>query len=433
VSVLLRILVVLLLVLGSAVFVAAEYALITARRARLEERASRGSRGARAALRLMDKPVLFISSTQLGITVFAILVGAIGEPLISDLMEPPLSTTLSFLIAFAILTYFSVVLGELVPKAVALQKAEALAVVLSVPLVVLGRIAHPIVWLLQVSANASLRAIRVKPAPAGMIAYTREDIRHSVAAAEDVGEFQEAEEEMLYKVFDFASKEVSAVMVPRPEVVAISVDMPPEDALATVVDSPFTRYPVFRGTLDEIIGVLHVRDLFGAMHDLGMASVSLEAIVRPAYVVPETKDLAALLADFRRGKQHMAVVVDEYGAMEGIVTLEDVLEEIVGEIEDEFDLPDTSVERIDESRIRIDGTYTIDDFNEEFDTDLEQEDFHTMAGLLFGELGRQPEVGDEVTVSGLRLHVLEVDGSRIGRIEVEFGVEETPAGAPEAA
>ena len=181
-----------------------------------------------------------------------------------------------------------------------------------------------------------------------MIAYTREDIRHSVAAAEDVGEFEEAEEEMLYKVFDFASKEVYAVMVPRPEVVAISVDMPPEDALATVVDSPFTRYPVYRGSLDEIVGVLHVRDLFGAMHDLGIAAVSLDAIVRPAYVVPETKDLAALLADFRREKQHMAVVVDEYGAMEGIVTLEDVLEEIVGEIEDEFDLPDTSVERIDE-------------------------------------------------------------------------------------
>ena len=431
-SVLLRIVVVLLLVLGSALFVAAEYALITARRARLEERAGRGSPGARAALRLMDEPVRFISSTQLGITIFAILVGAIGEPLISDLMEPPLSTTVSFLIAFALLTYFSVVLGELVPKAVALQRAEALAVVLSVPLDLLGRVAHPVVWLLQVSANFALRLIRVKPAPAGMIAYTREDIRHSVAAAEDVGEFQEAEEEMLYKVFDFASKEVSAVMVPRPEVVAISVEMPPEDALATVVDSPFTRYPVYRGSLDEIVGVLHVRDLFGAMHDLGIASVSLEAVVRPAYVVPETKDLAALLADFRRGKQHMAVVVDEYGAMEGIVTLEDVLEEIVGDIEDEFDLPDTSVERIDEHRIRIEGTYTIDDFNEEFGTDLEHEDFHTMAGLVFGELGRAPEVGDKVTTDGLRLSVLEIEGSRILKIEVEFGVE-TPADAPEAA
>jgi len=434
VSVFLRILVVLLLVLGSAVFVAAEYALITARRARLEERVLGGSRGARASLRLMDEPVRFISSTQLGITIFAILIGAIGEPLISDLMEPPLSAGVSFLIAFAILTYFSVVLGELVPKAAALQNAEALAVVLAVPLDFLGRVAHPIVWLLQVSANAVLRLLRVKPAPAGMFAYTREDIRHSVAAAEDVGQLQEAEEEMLYKVFDFASKEVSAVMVPRPDVVAISVEMPPEEALRAVVDSPFTRYPVYRGSLDEILGILHVRDLFGAIHDRGIASVELESIVRPAYVVPETKDLAALLADFRREKQHMAIVIDEYGDMDGIVTLEDVLEEIVGEIEDEFDLPDTSIERIDEKHIRIDGTYTIDDFNEEFGTELEQEDFHTMAGLVFGELGRAPEVGDAVRSDGLQLSVLEVEGSRIMKLEVEFGVDdETPTDEPAAA
>jgi putative hemolysin len=421
VTVFLDLLIVLLLVLGSALFVAAEYSLITARRARLEERAARGSRGAKRALSLMDEPVRFIGVIQLGITVFAILIGAVGEPLLSDFFEPPLSAGIAFVIAFAILTYLSVILGELVPKAVALQRAERLATVLSVPLDMLGRIVHPIAWLLQVSANLVLRALRVTPAPAGMIAYTREDIRHSVAAAEDVGELEQAEEEMLYKVFDFASKEVSAVMVPRPDVVAISVDMPPEEALRAVVDSPFTRYPVFRETMDDVVGILHVRDLFAAIHDLGIASVSLESIVRPAYVVPETKDLAALLADFRREKQHIAIVIDEYGDVEGLVTLEDLLEEIVGDIEDEFDLPDTSIERVDETHVRIDGTYTIDDFNEEFDTELEHEDFNTMAGLVFGELGRAPEVGDEVRVDGLLLRVLEIEGSRIGKIEVQFG------------
>jgi putative hemolysin len=422
-SVFVDILIVLVLVFGSAIFVAAEYALITARRARLEERAARGGRGAKTALRLMDEPVRFIGLIQLGITVFAILIGAIGEPLLSDFFEPPLSAGIAFAIAFAILTYLSVILGELVPKAVALQRAERIATVLSVPLDVLGRIVHPIVWLLQVSANLVLRVLRVTPAPAGMLAYTREDIRHSVAAAEDVGELEQAEEEMLYKVFDFASKEVSAVMVPRPDVVAISAEMPPEEALRAVVDSPFTRYPVYRGSLDDVVGILHVRDLFAAIHDLGIASVRLESIVRPAYVVPETKDLAALLADFRREKQHLAIVIDEYGDVEGLVTLEDLLEEIVGDIEDEFDLPDTSIERIDESHVRIDGTYTIDDFNEEFDTELEHEDYNTMAGLVFGELGRAPEVGDEVRVNGLLLRVLEIEGSRIGKLEVEFGMD----------
>jgi putative hemolysin len=433
-SAFLRIVIVLLLVLGSALFVAAEYALVTARRTRLEEkseRGGRGARGARTALDLMDEPVRFISSTQLGITVFAILIGAVGEPLIADLLAPPLATGVSFLIAFALLTYLSVVLGELVPKAIALQKAETLAAILSVPLNLLTRIFHPLIWLLQVSADVVLRVFGIRQAPAGIVTYTREDIRHSVAAAEDVGEIQRTEEEMLYKVFDFASKEVSAVMVPRPEVVAIDVSMPPEEVLPTVIDSPFTRYPVYRETLDEIVGIMHVRDLFSSMHDVGIADVNIEDITRPAYAVPETKDLAALLADFRREKQHMAIVVDEYGAMEGIVTLEDVLEEIVGEIEDEFDLPDESVERIDDSRIRISGTYTIDDFNEEFHTELEQDDFHTMGGLVFGALGRAPEVGDSVVVNGLRLTVLEVEGTRILRLEIEFGVEEQPT--PEAA
>ncbi|HUH16283.1 MAG TPA: hemolysin family protein, partial [Gaiellaceae bacterium] len=238
--------------------------------------------------------------------------------------------------------------------------------------------------------------------------------------AEDAGVIATTEEEMLYKVFDFADKEVHEVMVPRPQVVAISVALPTEEALAALLDSPYTRYPVYRDSLDEIAGILHVRDLFSALHDRGMAQVHIEELLRPIYIVPETKDLAALLAEFRKQNQHMAVVVDEYGAMQGIVTLEDLLEEIVGEIEDEFDLPDESVERIDETHVRIDGTFPIDDFNEQFSTAIEVEDYHTMAGFVFGLLGRAPEVGDEVASDGLVLRVVEIEGSRIQRLEVEF-------------
>jgi putative hemolysin len=429
-----RIVLVLLIVLGNAFFVAAEYALVTARRSRLGELAASGSLRARIALRIMDSPVRFIGTVQLGITAFSIALGAIGEPLVEHFLDPVLATGVAFVFAFAIVTYLHVTLGELVPKAIALTKNESTALWVALPVEGFYIVTYPIVWFLQASANAFTRLFGIEPAPAGVVAHTSEDIRMILAAAEEAGEIQEAEEEMLYKVFDFASKEVSEVMVPRPEVVAISIDMPPEEALATVIDSPYTRYPVFRDSLDAIVGVLHVRGLFSAMHDLGIAGVSLESIVRPAYVVPETKDLAALLADFRREKQHMAIVIDEYGAMEGIVTLEDVLEEIVGEIEDEFDLPDTSVERIDETHIRIDGTYTIDDFNENFGTAVDGEDYHTMAGLVFGALGRQPEVDDEIEVDGLKLTVLEVAGSRIGRIEVEFrGGGQTPADSSEAA
>jgi putative hemolysin len=209
-------------------------------------------------------------------------------------------------------------------------------------------------------------------------------------------------------------------MVPRPEVVAISIALPAEEALKAVLDSPYTRYPIYRESLDDIVGVLHIRDLIEALHDRGIVSVDLEALVRPAYMVPETKDLGALLTEFRRTNQHMAIVIDEYGSMEGIVTLEDLLEEIVGEIEDEFDLPDETVERVDEDTIRIDGTFPIDDFNEQFECELPDEDYHTIAGFVFGELGRTAEPGDEVRHDGLLFKVDSVEGQRIDRLLVTF-------------
>jgi putative hemolysin len=425
----LRLFAIFMLVLGNAVFVAAEYALVTARRTRLEPEANAGSRPARAALDLMDHPVKFISTVQIGITVFGIALGAVGQPLLTDYFDAPLSHGIAYALAFLILTYLSVALGELVPKAIALQKAEQIAKLLALPLELLQAVTRPFNWALQISANLVTRLFGVTPAPAGELAHTEEDIRHIVAGAEDAGVIATTEEEMLYKVFDFADKEVHEVMVPRPEVVAISISMPTEEALAALLASPYTRYPVYRDSLDEIVGILHVRDLFTALHDRGIANVDLESLLRPAYIVPETKDLAALLSEFRTQNQHVAIVVDEYGAMQGIVTLEDLLEEIVGEIEDEFDLPDESVERIDETHIRIDGTFPIDDFNEQFMTTLEVEDYHTMAGIVFGELGRAPEVGDEVQIDGLALRVVEIEGSRIQRLEVEFR-EPIPEPAP---
>jgi CBS domain containing-hemolysin-like protein len=203
-------------------------------------------------------------------------------------------------------------------------------------------------------------------------------------------------------------------------VVVVAADMPPEECLRNVLESPYTRFPVYREMPEHIVGVLHLRDLLNAMNERGIAQVEIEHILRQPYIVPETKDIAALLREFRRTNQHMAIVVDEYGDMEGIVTLEDVIEEIVGEIEDEFDLPDESVERLDDGRIRIDGTFPIDDFNEEFGTELPIEDYHTMGGYVFGLLGRAPEQGDQIEEDGLRLTVVDLEGTRIERLEVEF-------------
>jgi putative hemolysin len=415
-----RLTVIALLVLGNAIFVAAEYALVTASRPRLQERAEKGSRGAARALVLMETPVVFISTVQVGITIFGIAMGAIGQPLLTDYFDPLLATSLAYAIAFLILTYVSVTLGELVPKALALQRAELLAIALAYPTTLLALIARPLVWLLQVSANAVTRLFGVESSASGMFARTREDVRLIVTEAGESGVVEAVEHEMLYGAFKFADKEVHDVMVPRPEVVAISVDLPPEECLAAVIDSPYTRYPAYRNSLDEVLGILHVRDLFSALYSQGIENVRIEELLRRPYVVPETKDLAALLSEFRRTNQHMAIVVDEYGSTEGIVTLEDLLEEIVGEIEDEYDLPDESVERVDDRTVRIDGTFPIDDFNDRFQTAIPIEDYHTVGGFVFGALGRAPEARDIVEWDGLRFEVVEVEGSRIDRLSVVF-------------
>jgi putative hemolysin len=415
-----QILAVLLLVLGNAFFVAAEYALVTARRTRLMELARDGSLRARIALRIMDSPVRFIGTVQLGITGFSIALGALGEPIVERWIDEPLSHGVAFVIAFAFVTYLHVTLGELVPKAIALTKNEQTALWVALPVEAVYVVCYPLVWFLQASANAVTRLVGIEPAPAGVVAHTEEDIRLIVAQAGESGVVEQAEQELLYKVFDFADKEAHEVMVPRPQVVAISVDLPPEECLAAVIDSPFTRYPAYRGSLDEIVGILHVRDLFSSLYGKGIENVVIEELLRQPYLVPETKDLGALLAEFRQTKQHMAIVVDEYGAMQGIVTLEDLLEEIVGEIADEYDLPDESLQRIDDRTIRVSGTFPIDDFNEQFGKEMPQEDYHTLAGFVFGQLGRAPEEGDELEWDGVRFEVIEVDGARIEKLNVEF-------------
>jgi CBS domain containing-hemolysin-like protein len=419
------------LILLNAFFVAGEYALVTARRTRIQELAEAGNRRARAVRRIVADPPRFIAAMQLGVTLTSLGIGALGEQALAHALDPLMATLLAVVLAFLIITYLHVVLGELVPKGAALRYSEAVALGVSTPVRAFFWIAHPLIWVLQRSSEGILRALGLD-APGGEgEALSEAELRMLLGRATEHGEIEQEEQEMLYKVFDFADKEVADVMVPRPEVVAISIDLPPDECLAAVIESPYTRYPVYRETLDDIVGILHVRNLFSALNERGFANVDIESVIRPAYIVPETKDLASLLADFRRENFHMSVVVDEYGTMAGIVTLEDLLEEIVGEIEDEFDLPDESVERVNETTIRIDGTFPIDDFNEQFGTKLPIEDFHTVAGFVFGLIGRAPEEGAEVEHGGVRFRVVEVEGSRIEKLEVEF-VEPPTAEAEQA-
>ena len=354
--------------------------------------------------------------------------------MLSEFFDQWLATVLAVLLAFLIITFLHVVVGELVPKGIALSYSERVALAVSAPVRLFFFVFKPLIWVLQRSSELAQRAIGIDPSFSEGVAHSEAELKMLLEVSTEHGEIEKDEREMLYKVFDFAEKEVADVMVPRPDVAGLAIDLAPEEAMAAMLEAPYTRYPVYRETLDDIVGILHVRDLVASFHNGGGGAVALADLLRAPYVVPETKDLGALLADFRRTSQHIAVVVDEYGATAGIVTLEDLLEEIVGDIEDEFDLPNELVERLSETTVRIDGSFTIDDFNEEFGTGLETEDFHTVAGFVFGHLGRAAEVGDEVAEDQVRFRVLETSGSRIQRLEVEFlppslGADDTPEAA----
>jgi CBS domain containing-hemolysin-like protein len=426
-----------LVVAANAFFVAAEYALVTVRRTRLQELEAQGSRAAVRVLRLVDNPPRFISSIQLGVTLSSLALGAIGEPVVSELLKKPLdllprdlhtsvATTIAVILAFVVLSFFHVVMGEIVPKSFTLEHAERVSLVVAGPINWFYALFRPFIWVLVKSSNAVLRWMGVT-APSGLsLVHSEEELKMLVTASREKGVLEADEQEMLHNVFEFADKDAADVMVPRPDVVAVSVELPVAEVLHVVLDHPFTRYPVFDEDLDDILGILHVRDLFSALDDGGMERVDLRTILRPAIVVPETKHLDDLLREFQATSNHMAVVVDEYGSVEGLVTLEDLLEEIVGEIGDEFDRPEAGVRRIGRGRVRIGGSFPIDEFNERFGTDLPVDDYHTVGGFVFGELGRAPKVGDTVSYDGARFEVSSTDGPRILEVDVTL----TPAGAP---
>lgn len=415
---LLRIAVVLGLVAANAFFVLGEYAVLTARRAVLTPRAEAGSKSAAAALRLMDDPVRVISTVQVGITAVGILIGAIGEPLVSDLLGDALPEWLNFLIAFSVVTYLSVVLGELVPKALTLHSAERLAMLVARPIELVGVALRPVAWVLQGSARLLLRPFGVRDVVAGATIRNVDELRAVVDEAEGLGVIPRAQEELIYNVFDFASREAVDVMVPAADVTWFDSGLSATEALDRLVEIPHRRAPVGDGGLDRLVGILHAHDVLRVVRENPDASVG--SLARPALSVPETKDLGALLRELRERRQEMAVVIDEYGRTSGIVTLEDILEEIVGEIESEYELPDARLSWEGERAVVVAGSISVDDFNESTGAGLPQDVARTLAGLVLRELGRAAEVGAIVEVAGVTLRAEAVDGARITRIRAEL-------------
>jgi putative hemolysin len=415
---LLRVAVVLGLVAANAFFVVGEYAALTARRASLTPLAEAGSKRAAAVLRLMDDPVRVISTVQVGITAVGILIGAIGEPLVSDLLGGGLPEWLNFLIAFGFVTYLSVVLGELVPKALTLHSAERLAMLVARPVELIGVALRPVVWLLQQSARLVLRPFGIGEVTVGETTRSVDELRAIVDEAEGLGVIPAAQEELIYNVFDFASREAADVMVPAADVVWLDASLSATEALDRLVEIPHRRIPVGAGALDHLVGILHSHDVLQAAREGSSATAG--ELARSAMIVPETKDLGALLRELRERRQEMTVVINEYGRASGVVTLEDILEEIVGEIESEYELPDSQLSWVGERSVLVAGSMSVDDFNESTGAVLPQDGARTLAGLVFDSLGRATVKGDAVESAGVTLRVEEIDGARITRIRAEL-------------
>ena len=407
------------LVMANAFFVAAEYAIVTARRTSLQARADGGSTAARTALRLMDDPVRVISAVQIAITGLGILLGAVGEPVFRDLAGDALPSWASFLFGFAVVTYLSVAFGELVPKAMALQTAERLALLVAPPVDLFARLVAPVVWVLQRTAGLVLRPLGVPSVGVGDRPLTRDELRDVLQGAEEHGTVAPEEEDMLTGVIELRLRQAADVMRPWEDVAVVDLDAPPAEALDGTLAAAHSRFPAIDGS-GAVVGVLHARDAWAAWRDAGDGLPDLRGLVRQAVVVPPTVRVDDLLRGLRRARQQLAVVVGEYGRPVGIVSLEDILEEIVGEIEDEFDELDARFERIGEAEWLVDAAVSVSDFNRRIGAAVVAERARSVGGVVLERLARLPQEGEVVQLDGLALSVETMDGHRIGAVRARL-------------
>jgi CBS domain containing-hemolysin-like protein len=411
---------VVVLVLANAFFVAAEFALVGARRTRLDEMARAGDGKARLARRAVQSLDRYISATQLGITLASLGLGWIGEPALAGLVSgafaslpaslAPIATHgVAVVIAFSIITVLHIILGELVPKAVALVYPEAVSTWLVVPLTGFAWLMAWPIAVLKGSANGLLRLMGVSPPGSHERLHSPEEIRMLVEQSEEGGSLLKQDARLLEGVFEFSEKTAQEVMTPRTQMIALDADLSVEAAADEVAVARRSRYPVYTESLDEIAGVVHAKDILTAIRS--KPGQTVRAIMRPPLFVPGTREVEDVLADMKRLKTHLAVVLDEYGGTAGLVTMEDLLEEIVGPIFDEYDPLDKAAQG--DGATRLDGAMPITEFNTEFEAAIDDTDYTTLGGYVFGQLGRLPRPGDRVTVGNHVLEVVEMEGRRV--------------------
>jgi CBS domain containing-hemolysin-like protein len=429
----------LVLVALNGFFVAAEFALVRVRDSRLVQLEQEGSSRAgrvRAALQDLDA---YLSVCQVGITVASLALGWVGEPAVSALIRPLLHGVgienerivelIAVVLGFAVITYAHLVFGEQAPKYYSIQRAEGVSMNISRPLNLFMFLFRPLVWLVNASTNFILRPWGIRLGEE-MEAHSEEELRIMISSSVASGELEPQEHDYLNNVFDFGDTVARAVMVPRPDIEALPITAPLEELVERAAFGRYTRYPVYEGDLDHVLGAVHVKDLFRAAKEDG-DGFDIRPLIRDCLVVPETKRIEQILREFQSRKLQMAIVIDEWGSVEGLITIEDVVEELVGEIQDEFDEDEAAIEPLGENTYAVDGRIPITDVNDYFNLDLPHEDFDTIGGFVLGSLGRPPEPGDVVPADGVTLRVKSVDGPRVSMLTLERGGEahEEPAEA----
>ena len=423
--ILLGLVAVVVLVLANAFFVAAEFALVGARRTRLDEMARAGDRKARLARRAVQSLDRYISATQLGITLASLGLGWIGEPALAGLIESGfrwLPSALAVIathavasaIAFIIITILHIILGELVPKAVALLYPEQVSRWVTAPLMGFAWIMAGPIAVLNGTANRLLKLIRIDPPGETERLHSPEEIRMLVEQSTEGGSLLKQDARLLEGVFEFSEKTAQEVMTPRTQMAALDADLTVEAAADQVAIHGRSRYPAYTESLDDIIGVVHAKDILAALRS--RPGQTIRVIMRPPLFVPGTREVEDVLADMKRLKNHLAIVLDEYGGTAGLVTMEDLLEEIVGPIYDEHDPQDRTSPPV--GGPLLDGSMPISDFNADYVANLDDTDYTTIGGYVFGQLGRLPRVGDRVPVGPHTFEVVEMDGRRVKTIRL---------------
>jgi putative hemolysin len=421
---------VVLLILANGFFASSEIAVVSARRGRLRQRAEAGSRNAQIALELAEQPNRFLATVQVGISLIGTFAAAFGgdvlaEPLAQAIMPytgPRYAHMIALTLVVLLITYLSLILGELAPKRLALQRAEAVATFVAPTMRLISRLAAPVVWFLTISTQAVLRLLGRANEEEEQV--TEEDVLSLVREGTETGAIAVAEQTLIQRVFDFADRTARSIMTPRPEIVALAVDTPVDEAVRRVVESGYSRIPVYRDSVDTIVGVLYAKDLLRATQATASGATSapqLAELLRPPVFVLEHQRVSAALQQFKQTRTHLALVIDEYGQVDGLLTLEDVLEELTGDIADEYDEADAMVAQ------RADGSFLVDGLLPYADAEAriglpsraeieDLQEFDTVAGLLLVLFEHIPTAGETITWRGWRFEVVDMDGVRIDKL-----------------